>query len=535
MGKFKKLTDEDIEYIKAIYFTDISHEEKLDILTSRFGVKGRTIRGWWIKLELTESGRIRRLPKILIEARERELDADTDIIMVTAAQNKTITNIPMYNNMMAYAEYIQKKFNKKVQIVVIPSRYRNPTSPVEADKKKVDMWWDEVVSDHLYYNKIKFGDVLISATSRIRPTANMPLSGYESLASNNHLVIGHPRLHLKVMPRFKNDPLRLMCTSGYITRKNYSDSKAGDKGYVHHSYGFVMVEKNADGTCHPPRLVKVKDDGSFIDYKYSVSGGDVRVVKNSSAYIWGDIHHRELDMGKFKASMKLIKELKPDSSIFHDLFDGSTVNPHEKKDLFIKKLKITKGLHLIDVEVEESMEFLEKFVKKFKGQVYVVQSNHDDFLDRHINNENWKNDLHNSEAYLKYATIQQTVDLREYGNIYGAVISKRFGDKVKYVKNNESLKIESYQCGYHGDHGVNGARGSITSFKRLNTKMIHGHGHSPTMIDGVTMVGVSCKLWQYYNSKGLSSWAFADSIIHKNGKNQLIIFDDRTLEFTNLK
>jgi hypothetical protein len=535
MGKFKKLSDEDIEYIKAIYFTNISHQEKLDILTAKHGVVGRTVRQWWIKLELTEAGRIRKLPKVLRDAREKEIDVETEIIMVTAAQNKTIANRPMYENMQAYGKFMESEFGKKSQIVIIPSRYRNPTSPVEAEKKKVDMWWDSSVVPDIYYNKLLFGDVMISATSRIRPTANMPLSGYESLASDNHLIIGHPRLHLKVMPRFRNDDLRIMCTSGYVTRKNYSDSKAGDKGFVHHSYGFVVIEKKPDGTCYPPRIVKVKDDGSFIDYKYSVSDGDVAVIDEAAAYVWGDIHHRELNKHKYKASMKLTKELNPEKTVFHDLFDGSTVNPHEKDDLFIRKLKITQGLHIVDEEVEESLKFLKKFSKKYKGDIYVVQSNHDDFLDRYINKQNWKNDLHNSGAYLKYAAIQQSTDLREYGNIYGAIISERFKGKIVYVRNNESLKVQSYQCGYHGDHGVNGARGSITSFKRLNTKMIHGHGHTPIMMDGVTMVGVSCNLWQYYNSKGLSSWAYADSIIHKNGKNQLIIFDDKTFEFTNLR
>ena len=229
----------------------------------------------------------------------------------------------------------------------------------------------------------------------------------------------------------------------------------------------------------------------------------------------------------------MTKELNPATTVFHDLFDGSTVNPHEKDDLFIKRLKITSGLYMIDAEVEESMEFLVKFAKKYKGNICVVQSNHDDFLDRHINNANWKSDLHNSVAYLKYATIQQNTDLRIHGNIYGAIINGRFSGDVRYIRNNEPLKIETYQCGYHGDHGVNGARGSVTSFKRLNTKMIHGHGHSPVMMDGVTMVGVSCNLWQYYNSHGLSSWAFADSIVHDNGKNQLIVFND-DCEFTRL-
>ncbi len=56
--------------------------------------------------------------------------------------------------------------------------------------------------------------------------------------------------------------------------------------------------------------------------------------------------------------------------------------------------------------------------------------------------------------------------------------------------------------------------------------MIHAHGHSPTIHNGVTMVGVTSVLDQYYNRRGLSSWAYAHSVIHTTCKNQLLVFGD---------
>lgn len=530
---FKDLTESDIEYIKALYYSGVSHNEKIELLSNRFGVVDRTIRAWWQKLHLGD-GDSARLPKHLKEALKREIAEDLDILLVTSAQNKTVINGPMLKNMKAYCDFIQAEFGLKADIVVIPARYRNPTSPVEATGSKVDEWWDNHISDRLYYNKIAFGDTMISADSRVRPTANLPLNGYETMAADNHLVIGHPRIHLKVMPRFKGEKLRVMTTTGFVTVKNYSRSKSGDKGFVHHSYGFVVLEKKKDGTCHTPRPVKVNGDGSFTDIRYHVENQVVDIVDSCSGFVYGDIHHREVNDNKMAMSRKLVDLLNPAKVVFHDLFDGSTVNPHEQDDLFIKKLKITQGLNLIDDEVEEAMDFLQRYREHYNGEMYVVQSNHDDFLDRHINKFNWKTDLHNSEAYLKYAMIQQSADLRNSGNIFGHVIQHRFGDGVKYLRNCDPLRINSYQCGYHGDYGVNGARGNIISFKTLNTKMIHGHVHSPAMIDGVTSVGVSCNLWQYYNSHGMSSWAYADSIIHESGKNQLIIYSEDDLSFTRL-
>lgn len=147
----------------------------------------------------------------------------------------------------------------------------------------------------------------------------------------------------------------------------------------------------------------------------------------------------------------------------HDIFDGSTVNVHEAKDMFLKRLKITQGKHLLEDEINECLDLIDE-IKGCCGEVYISESNHDLFLQRHIDNENWKRDLHNSPAYLKYAYIQQTVDLLEHGNILGYLIWERFGDSVKYMKMGESMYIADYQCSAHGDFPSNGAKGGTKSF-----------------------------------------------------------------------
>ena len=101
-------------------------------------------------------------------------------------------------------------------------------------------------------------------------------------------------------------------------------------------------------------------------------------------------------------------------------------------------------------------------------KVNVIISNHDIFLDRHVNDGNWKKDLHNSPAYLEMALIQQTVDLRQYGSIFGYMLYTQFGDDVKYINFGESLDIGGYECAMHGDHGANGARGSANKIGRAH-------------------------------------------------------------------
>lgn len=532
---FKKLTKEDKQYLAQIYYDEnINHKEKMEILTKKFGIGERTVRRWW-KEELNLSELRSKLPLELIVASKRDIDRDTKMLLVSSAQNKTGVFTEALNNMIAYAEHWTAK-GIKTQILIAPTKYRNPTSLAESmfsTNEAVENWWRDEVKEYLYYGKIQFGDTIISSDSRVVPTAKNPLNGFEPMAKDHHLILPHSKIHWMTLPRFKKKPLRTMCTTGFITHKNYSESKAGDLGSIHHSYGFVVLEKKKDGTCHIPRNVKITSGGSFTDLVYEVKKGKVDTITSTKGLVWGDIHSAVVDHKVINKTISLCKHLNPESQVLHDVYDGSTVNPHEQKDMFIQRQKIMQGNHLIDKEIEETFSLIEHIKDSVGAKTYISISNHDVFLDRFINDENWKRDLHNSPTYLKYAYIQQTEDLTKYGGLFGYLVYERFKKDVTYINYGESLEIEGIETGSHGDFGVNGARGNFKSFARLNTKMIHGHSHSPVIFNGVTVVGVSCLLNQYYTRRGLSSWAHAHSVIHDNGKRQLLCFGD-DYELTNL-
>ena len=76
---------------------------------------------------------------------------------------------------------------------------------------------------------------------------------------------------------------------------------------------------------------------------------------------------------------------------------------------------------------------------------------------------------------------------------------------------------------------ANGSRGSLLQFRKLNTKIVVGHYHSPERKDGALSVGTSTKLRLGYNL-GPSSWLQGHVIIHNDGRAQHINFFDG--EFT---
>ena len=522
---FKKLTGEDREFVAQTYLTKISHNEKIEILTSRFGVTGRTIRNWWKKLGVS-TGLSTEKPQQILSAMSNEISEDSKVLLVTTAQNKTLVNKGMLSNMEAYRDFLLKERGTVAEIVVIPSTYHNPTRIT--DNSKESNWWSGEVSEYMHYNKINFGDCLIHATFRVRPTARLPLSGLDLLAGGKHLLIGHPRIHFKTLPRFKGDPLYTMSTTGYCTYKNYSDSKAGDIGENHHSYGFSIIEMDEDGKCLIPRNVKCNQDGEFTDILYNVKSGKVSVIDSSEGFVWGDIHHQELDTECYYHTVQLLNSLKPKVNILHDVLDGGSkgLNPHEAKDMYILKKKIREGKDDVIKEVNEAVQFVNKVQQDTDSDVKVVYSNHDFFLDRYVNDHNWKRDLYNSEGYLQYAYIQQTEDMEKHGCIFGYLVNTYDNSRVEYLAPHCKYKLGDYVVSLHGDFGQNGAKGSANTWKKINEKTITAHSHSPQSVDGATIVGVSAKLNQYYVRRGLSSWAHSHSVVHSSGKNQLLVMNN---------
>ena len=522
--RFKNLTDEEKEFVAQTYLTQISHDEKIEILTAKFGVTGRTIRNWWKKLGIT--GIHSKRPRQIVRAMEREVNKDTKILLVTTAQNKTLVNKPMLSNMEAYRDFLSKDKGMDCEILIIPSTYHNPTKIT--DDPKANNWWASEVDEYLHYNKVIFGDCLVHSSFRVRPTAKLPLTGLDLLAGGRHLVIGHPRVHFKTLPRFKGDDLYTMSTTGYCTYKNYSDSKAGDIGENHHTYGFSIIELDEDGRCLIPRNVKCNQNGEFTDIIYNVKGGKISVIDSSEGFVWGDIHHQELDKECYYHTIQLLNELRPKVNILHDVLDGGSkgLNPHEAKDMYILKKKIREGKDDIVQEVNDAVEFVNTVQQDTNSDVKVVYSNHDFFLDRYVNDHNWKRDLYNSEGYLHYAYLQQTQDMEEHGCIFGYLVNTYNNERINYLSPKDKLKIGDYVVSLHGDFATNGSRGSINGWKKINEKTITAHSHSPQCVDGATIVGVSAKMDQYYVRRGLSSWAHAHSVIHSSGKNQLLVMNN---------
>lgn len=525
--KFKELTEKQIEYAKSIY-TDKSKswDDRMEILVDFFGVSERTARVWCVDLGFKE--RIDEEPAQYKDAKKRKFDKTKKRFIITWAQNNTPVHEGFYRNIEAYAKHID------AGIHIILGRYKNPTSIVANAEKEAENWVEEVdkYKDANRHDIHKYLSILSDV--KIQPTATNPMSGMQGMSGVNSCVFGNPKVQMEMIPVLDGNIPKMMLTTGAVTLMNYTDSKSGKKGEFHHTFGFVVVEIKDKDTFFIRQVTADDKTGNFTDLYNKVENGNVNKIDSISAIVLGDLHYGNHDQEVLDSTMVMLNRIKPEHVILHDVFDGSSISHHEIKDPFIQYGKEIDGTNDLNREISIMLTGLKAF-EKFK-HVVVVRSNHDDFLDRWLKNEDWKKQptFKNSPLYMKYSSML----LEQYGkdrfNVKGvipALINEKF-PKYKTLARNASYKVGPWELGQHGDIGSNGSRGSLVQFRKLNTKIVVGHYHSPGRKDGALAVGTSTKLRVGYNL-GPSSWLQSHVIIHNDGKAQHINFING--EFTTFK
>ena len=513
--RFNNLSEEQKDYIIKTYHDKggLSYEKRATKLSDEFDVSERTIRYWWANLGLTEKSELE--PEQYEKARARIYDENKKRFIITWAQNNTPVNKGLLKNIEAYAEYID------ATIHVILGRYKNPTSVFEDSEE--EFWAEEITpySDANRHDIHKY--VSIMGDIKIQPTAVNPMNGMQALSGVNSCVFGSPKVQMEMIPVLDGSVPKMMLTTGALTEKNYTDSKSGKVGDFHHTFGFVIVELKDDETFYVRQVTADDNTGAFSDLFYHVSKGVVSKETSIAGIVLGDIHFGQHDQEVLDSTIDLLSTLKPKSVVLHDVFDGSSISHHEMKDKFIQFGKEVNGTNDLAKEIEVMMDGLRMF-EKFEN-VVIVRSNHDDFVDRWLKDDDWKKQptMKNAPLYMELSGML----LRQHGEnkVIGVIpelINKKYPKFITLTRSS-SYKIKGWEVGQHGDHGANGSRGSLLGYRRLNTKMIIGHVHSCGRKDGVLAVGTSTKLRLNYNV-GPSSWLQSHVIIHNSGKAQHINF-----------
>lgn len=452
------------------------------------------------------------------------------IYVITAAQNATHVHQPFLASLHTYCEH------RDAELIVIPYRYKNPTSIFIAADKDGD-YWDQSLVPYLVEDtrKIAKGLVLVGSV-KIQPTAVQPLSGFEGYTGKSSAIFGHPRVQLKTVPTPSNELPKILASTGAVTVPNYTDSKAGFKGNFHHSLAAIVVEVT-DTDFHIRHIHADETTGEFYDLDTLYTPHKAEGGKRVSVLVTGDTHaaflNKEVEAATYANVDSIVNVLRPEVRVFHDLNDFRSRNHHDRGNDLMNVAKHLTGTDDVEAELQVAADLLDRYNDPECLNV-IVKSNHDEALDRWLRESSPVNDPRNAQFfyYMKYHQLKnmttessgryETIDPFEFWcSNPDAQRGLTCVSNTLFLKRDQSLEVNGIELGFHGDAGPNGARGSIQNLSKIGSKLIIGHSHSPGVFEGVVQVGTSSDLNMGYN-RGPSSWLTSHAIVYPDGKRTLI-------------
>lgn len=358
---------------------------------------------------------------------------------------------------------------------------------------------------------------IIISSLPINPEAEDPVIG---LGRHSHLegslILASPKQRLESIASPSDKLPRVVMTTGACTKPNYRASKKGIIASKDHVVGGLIVEVE-DTKIYHYRQIQASRDGSFVDLgiRYSASGKTKK--EKVEALIPGDWHVGSTDPVVSGVVDGLLSAFNPKYLILHDFFDGISINHHIEH----KILQKANMRHLNDLSLELGMARGELVRLASKANnVLVVKSNHDEFIDKYIDEAKYLNDERNHIIGLKLALSKAIGNDPFESSMRGTHANLK---NVRFLQDDESFRItpKQIEVAVHGHKGPNGSSGSIKSLERAYGAIVHGHTHSPSILRDSYCVGTSTHLRLSYN-KGPSSWMQTLCVVYQDGTRQLL-------------
>lgn len=455
--------------------------------------------------------------------------------IITSAQNNTHVHEELLLNLEALAEHYDAEI-----IVGTYSYNQNAYGPKSIkrgseytrDSKtfEKELWYDPAITNYIKDFRIELGKGLVWAGEyNALPTNVNPLAGLESYTGRSSAIFPHAKLAMRSIPTMQGEGVKLNYTTGTVTQRNYIQKREGVIAEFHHIYGALLVEVDSNGNWWVRQLNQDEGTGTLQDLDVLVRQGEVTTGNAVEALTFGDLHGTFADTEVVKLSHEMRDELIPKYQFLHDVMEGVSVNPHDRKykNNHSKFHTWLRGLHRVDAELAATSDLLNTYIKDGVKTV-IVDSNHDNaWLVRWLSEYDYRVDPANAELFLKmqtemYAQIRAGKMPRDINMLKYALGNAGFTD-AKFLIADESYLIcdKKIECGMHGHFGPGGRRGSPENLSKMARKANTAHTHSAGIFNGLYVAGTSSKLrWDY--NVGPSSWTNTHIITYPNGKRTLI-------------
>lgn len=418
----------------------------------------------------------------------------------------------------------------KAKLLILPSH-----DPAHNMDNEIDWTFDPRISkeDIIFEETILNTNFFISG---IRVTAKQinPITGLQELSqTKGSFISASPKQSLEFDAVSASKFPHARMTSGACTLPNYSSTRGNSQrsSYIanfQHVIGAVIVEIVDDKIYHF-RQVQANADGFFCDLGVEYSAGKARRLSGDEApvLVMGDYHAGEHDDTAVGAWTEIINQLGIQEVVFHDMFNGASINHHEEHDIMSRAERIRKGLDSLETELTITADQFDRILglKSVKKGV-VVKSNHDDFIDRWVRPFKFAKDPKNAEfGTILAAEIIKASKLGIKKDFFKTALELNGApecmDAIKWLSADEDYVVGGIHLGAHGDRSANGARGSIKGLATSYPRCVIGHSHTPGIFKGAFQVGTTSLLRLGYN-KGPSSWVHCSCLVYRNGQRQLI-------------
>lgn len=445
--------------------------------------------------------------------------------ILTSAQNNTLVHTKFLDSLETMAKHIN------ATVLVGTFSYNSNDGRQNLQKGGGD-WFDERIKPYIVDEPIQLAkDLIWCGELNILPTAVNPLSGFHSYTKNASGIIPHAKVHLESLPTAKDEPVRILYTTGAVTQRNYLQKKAGQKASFHHIFGALLVEIDNDGDWFVRQLIAETESGEFydLDTKYTPEGAFS--TRGVEAINWGDIHAEKYDAKVYAASFgpnnSMIDVLHPKFQLVHDVLDMTARNHHNMNDPYFKFKAYCENKDWVEDDIAQVSRVLMMMQRPW-CQTVIVESNHDLALERWLKTADYKTDPANAVFFLdcQLATYKAIQNGSKTFSVFKYAMTQHNSElqHVRFLRTDESFMLcgaDGIECGAHGHLGNNGARGSINAYQKLGTRFNIGHSHSANIKDGVYQAGVSARLDMGYN-KGGSSWSHSHIVTYQNSKRTIV-------------
>lgn len=359
---------------------------------------------------------------------------------------------------------------------------------------------------------------------KVAPQNVDPVTGRTRFAQHDRtLIFPHTKQRFKAIPSSNSKLPKLLITTGVITRPNYYErSSRGDVAKRDHIYGAVVVEV-IDNIYYNVRHIRAQKNGRFIDLGVVYNGNCRPLRATTDSLILGDLHIGDLSTDAYSACKEQIRHFRPKNLIIHDLFNGHSINPHVRN----RSMERIRNWQLGKLSLREEISDVSGILKELSSivgrnnKVYIVRSNHDEFLDRYLNRGDWVKEPWNADIAMQLgAAMAKGENPLEYAirELHG------LPDNVIFLKLTDDLKKWGYQLASHGHRGNSGSR--VTSATSRETahggRSITGHTHTPEILRDTYIVGTNTYLDLPYTYGSANSWMHTNVVIYDGGLVQMV-------------